>query len=318
MYARIPFATNPSGTAQPTLLSADGYLVTVPAITQTYTTLRTLSTVSSETTAPVAGTFSVSIPRSSYADVLIVGSAVGGTVTPDSIIWKIWRLVGTIVEQVDQIEVDAVNIAVPITRTVPSGTDKLWITATLVAGTSPTVSAVVSIRPIDNGGMTQSKLSTDTLGNLLTRSNSYDSPTNSDKVFPVYDVSDKYASETPISITGTSLVTSNFDISMIGYRNLGIQIIGTSGVDGYIKFAIQTTKDPNPSTTNFSTITGSVIDLVTGLSLAPNSSGDVIIPLTSTNYDLVLNGINTLVVRIKVTVTAHANNVLNIFTYKNY
>lgn len=54
----------------------------------------------------------------------------------------------------------ASDIAIPVTRTVPSGTDKLWVTATLNGGSSPTVSAVVSIRASADGALTKANLKT--------------------------------------------------------------------------------------------------------------------------------------------------------------
>lgn len=287
------------------------------AISTVYNTLRTLSAAVSDSTPPLSASFSVSIQPTMYADVLIVGSAVAGTTPSDSITWKIWRLVGSIVEQVDQFDMDAASITIPVTRTVPSGTDKLWITCTHNGGSSPTVSAVVSVRPILDGGMTQSKLSTDAQGYLYNRAISYDSPTNSDKVFPIYDISDKFANETPIDASGaTNVATANFDIDMRGYRNVAIQILATSGVADSVKFALQSSKDP--SGTNFATITAAGGNLVTNTNLSPDVNGDISVPIAATSYDIHYENISCLTLRIRVTVVSNANNILKIYTYKYY
>lgn len=287
-----------------------------------YTLLRTLSSQVAEAT-PVAGTFTVSLSNSPYTDIVIVGSAVGGTVTPDSVIFETFGLYtitnGTqVVVKLDAITIDAVNIATPIVRNIRSGCDKVWVTARFIGGSAPTVSAVIYARSSWGNLLSKSDFTYDIDGNLQTRDLSYDAATGSNKVFGIYDVSDKYSSETPVDISGTSLSSSNFDISMGGYRGIGIQVVGTSGTAGSVKFKIQTTKDPNPATTNFATITSSVGDLVTNAKLVPDGSGDITIPITATTYDLSMENIGALVVRVGVTVSSHANNVLKIFVYKYY
>jgi hypothetical protein len=286
-----------------------------------YTTLRTLSTATTDTVPPLSTSFAVSTLRTMFADVLIVGSAVAGTIACDSITWKIWRLIGTTIEQVDQFDMDAADITAPVTRTVPSGVEKLWITATLNGGSSPNVSAVVSIRPLVDGSMTQSKLSTDPQGYVYNRNISYDAPSNADKTVLVRDTSDQYVQETLAILSGTAVIAADYDIDMRSYTDLSLVIYGQSDTSAtnLVNLTIQQCNDTTVTTPRYAAITKNMTDATTGAAVACDGYGVFALPTAAADtYCWVLKDSCAERVRVHVTLAAStdADNKLEIFSYK--
>jgi hypothetical protein len=224
-------------------------------------------------------------------------------------------------KEVDSFYQESTSIATAITRTVPCMAEKMWVTAELIGGTSPTVTGTIYVRPTYSGSLTNTKLTLDSTNNLYVRGVEYDPASGASKTALVRDLSDQYLQETLCVLSSTNVVAANYDIDMRGYTTLSLVLYGQSDTAGVnlVYVAFQQCNDTNSATPRYATITGSVFDASTNAVLVPDASGNITLPTAAVGtYCLYLTDIACHVIRVRVTLAASTDtdNKLEIYSFK--
>lgn len=331
MYARIPVTITPAGNAQSALLSSDGYVVTTSvgvAFDDGYTTVRTLSAATADSEPPSSFVTLTGHTPGSFVEFMFNITALGGTVTADAVTFKIWRQLsnGYIDAKVEEFTISASDVVKSaatqlMRKIVPISASKVYVTCTFIGGTSPTITGQIYARPISAGaaGLQESDLSFDKLKNLNVVPPSYDGAANADRTIVLNDVSDKWAYEIPVDVTGTGLVTSNFDIDLRGYSGCTIHMSATSGTAGSLKFRFESIADIGSASPLSVPVTVCAFNSNTNSFLAPDyATQDITVSTVNTKYRLDYPDFGACILRIVVTVSSHASNVLKIVVSKKF